>query len=321
MSKVTEKNTKKEILEALRATEAELKAAREATTTTADKVETKRKEAVKETAKQVAEEEILNPVVIEKYKSLKEANEMLEKELEETHEIKKTVDTLEALYVVHAKKEAELKDEYAQLKVNLEKEHQTKKAAMVEEYKNEEMLRRKAIADLKEEYAEEKKALELVRKREKEEYEYNLKRARSIENDNWEDEKTTREKELADKEAAVEKREIAVNDLEEQLEEANNKVAMMEAAMKTKIEEAIKEGENKAEKVCAIKEAAVKKDAEWQKKISDETISNLQIAVEHKDEEIDSLKAKLDEAYTRIQNMAIAQSNANGRVIPQETIK
>ena len=321
MSKVTEKNTKKEILEALRATEAELKAAREATTTTADKVETKRKETVKETAKQVAEEEILNPVVVEKYKALKEANEMLEKELEETHEIKKSVDTLEALYVVHAKKEAELKDEYAQLKVNLEKDHQAKKAAMIEEYKEEEMLRRKAIADLKEAFAEEKKSLELTRKREEEIYEYNLQRKRAKENDNWEDKKATREKELANREAAITERETSMDELEAVVEESNKKLASMEIAMKVKIEEALKEGEAKAEKVCAIKEAAVKKDAEWQKKISDEKISNLQIAIDQKNEENESLQAKLDEAYTRIQNMAIAQSNANGRTIPQETAK
>lgn len=320
MSKVTEKNTKKEILEALREAEAELKERREATTTTADKVEKKRKEAVKEVAKKVAEEEILNPVVIEKYKSLKEANDMLEKELEETHEIKKTVDTLEALYVVHAKKETELKEEYAGLKANLEKDHQARKAAMIEEYKEEEMLRRKAIADLKEEYAEEKKSLELARKREKEEYEYNLKRARSIENDNWEDEKTAREKELADREAAVVKREVAVNDLEEQLEESNNKVAMMEAAMKTKIEEAFKDGQAKAEKVCAIKEASVKKDAEWQQKIADEKIASLEKASSSKDYEIESLKEKLDEAYGRIQQMAIEQSKSSTpRVVEKQS--
>ena len=53
----------------------------------------------------------------------------------------------------------------------------------------------------------------------------------------------------------------------------------------------------------------------WRKDFKPSNSSN------HKDEEIDSLKAKLDEAYTRIQNMAIAQSNANGRTIPQETTK
>ena len=112
-----------------------------------------------------------------------------------------------------------------------------------------------------------------------------------------------------------------MNDLEDRVMKAESEVNRKEKEKEEAIAQALKDGEAKAEKVCAIKEAAVKKDAEWQKKIADEKISNLQIAVDHKDEEIDSLKAKLDEAYTRIQNMAIAQSNANGRTIPQETTK
>lgn len=321
MSKITEKNTKKEILEALRATEAELKATRELTTTTVDKIEEKRKETVKETAAKVAEEEILNPIVIEKYKSLIEASKLIEKEIEETHEIKKSVDTLEALYVLYAKKEIELKNKYDKYKEELEEDYKCSKNTIIEELKEQEELNKKKIAALKENYTENQKDLELKRKRETEIYEYNLNRKREIENDEWEDKKALREKMLQKREDDVELRENNIKALEKKVVDYEALIENTKKEMEELMLKKVQEEKAKMEKTFAIKEASVKKDAEWQKKILDEKISILEQSISSKDYEINSLKEKLDEAYSRIQKMAIAQSNANGRMFPTENFQ
>ena len=94
MSKVTEKNTKAQILEAYEQaiqTIAELKAGK---TTTAEVVKAKEIKAVKEDAQQVVYMNILDSNIITKYNNLLETIKMLEAEIEELYGIKKEADTL-----------------------------------------------------------------------------------------------------------------------------------------------------------------------------------------------------------------------------------
>lgn len=319
MAKVTEKNTKKEILEALREAEAKLNEKKAASTTTADTVAAKKKEEVKTMAKEVAEMDILNPTIVEKYKALMETLDMLEKEIEEVHEIKKGMNTLEAIHVVNAQKTVELKEKYEADKEALEKDFKNSKAAIIEELKAEEELSRKKVAALREEYTNEKKALDLKRAREEEEFQYNLKRTRAIENDKWNDEKAAREKVLKDKETAVLVREGEADILEARVVAAENKVDEIKKDMEEAVAEAYKNGQAKAEKNCAIKINSVQKEAEWQRKMDQEKIDSLNGALNSKDAEIKDLKTKLDEAYGRIQEMAIEQSkSSNPRIIEKQ---
>lgn len=155
--------------------------------------------------------------------------------------------------------------------------------------------------------------------REAEEYEYNLKRKRAIENDNWEDEKATREKELAEKEAAVVKREFTVNELVAEVASLNSIIDALKATHIEDVQKALKEGEAKAEKTCAIKTAAIKKDAEWQAEMSKQEIDTLKASLNAKEQETAELRAKLDDAYTRIQQMAIEQSKASSPRLVETT--
>ena len=207
MAKVTEKNTKKEILEALKEAEAKLAERREANTTTADVVRAKEVEAKKNDAKEIVEMNILNSDITAKYKNLLDTVDMLEREIQELHEVKAGLDTLEALMIVQNNKKATFETEMAEKKANFDELMAQKKA---EEEADIEALKaryNKLSAELREEYAELRKELEKTRKREAEEFEYNLKRERAIENDRWADEKASREKVLAAKEAAVAERE------------------------------------------------------------------------------------------------------------------
>lgn len=100
MAKVTEKNTKKEILEALREVEAKLAERRAAVTTTADTVKAAEVVNKKATAKEIIEMNILNDEITNKYNDLLSTIDVLTKEIEELHEIKVGLDTLEALLIV-----------------------------------------------------------------------------------------------------------------------------------------------------------------------------------------------------------------------------
>lgn len=311
MAKVTEKNTKKEILEALKEAEAKLAERREANTTTADVVRVKEVEAKKNDAKEIVEMNILNSDITAKYKSLLDTVDMLERKVQELHEVKAGLDTLEALMIVQNNTKANFEAEMAEKKATFDKTMQERKA---EEEASIEKLRAKyskLMDELREEYHELKKELEKTRKREIEEYEYKLKRERAIENDKWQDEKASREKTLSAKEAAVAEREALVQEKDVKISTLMNEIASLEAKAKENIAIALKEGEAKAEKTCAIKVAGIKKDAEWQDEIAKREIASLKAALIAKEEEVTELRSKLDNAYTRIQEMAIEQSKAS----------
>lgn len=310
MAKVTEKNTKKEILEALREAEEKLAAVREANTTTADVVRVKEVEAKKADAKQIVEMNILNDDITAKYKNLLDTVDMLEREIQELHEVKAGLDTLEALVIVQNNTKANFEAEMAEKKATFDKTMQERKA---EEEASIETLKAKyskLMDELREEYHELKKELEKTRKREIEEYEYKLKRERAIENDKWADEKAAREKELAARESAVTAREEALDEIDATVNSLKAELEATKNEAKESIAVALKEGEAKAEKTCAIKIAAVKKDAEWQEQISQNEIKSLKAALVAKEQEAMELRGKLDNAYTRIQEMAIEQSKA-----------
>ena len=311
MAKVTEKNTKKEILEALKEAEAKLAERREANTITADVVRVKEVEAKKNDAKEIVEMNILNSDITAKYKSLLDTVDMLERKVQELHEVKAGLDTLEALMIVQNNTKANFEAEMAEKKATFDKTMQERKA---EEEASIEKLRAKyskLMDELREEYHELKKELEKTRKREIEEYEYKLKRERAIENDKWQDEKASREKTLSAKEAAVAEREALVQEKDVKISTLMNEIASLEAKAKENIAIALKEGEAKAEKTCAIKVAGIKKDAEWQDEIAKREIASLKAALIAKEEEVTELRSKLDNAYTRIQEMAIEQSKAS----------
>lgn len=311
MAKVTEKNTKKEILEALRIAEEKLAERRSVNTTTADIVRVKEVETMKQSAKEIVNMNILNNEIVEKYNGLMQTVDMLEREIQELHEVKAGLDTLEALMIVHANKEKELNEKHAEQQANFDKLMTEKKEAAENEIAELKARYSKLSSELREEYAEAKKSLEKQRLREAEEYAYNLKRERAKEDDIWADKKAAREKELALREEAVVLREADVAFLETEVEALNTELKEVQEKAKLDIAQALKDGEAKAEKVCAIKIAGIQKDAKWEKEILEREIKSLKASLESKSAECDTLSKKLDEAYGRIQNMAIEQSKAS----------
>ena len=321
MSKVTEKNTKAQILdayeEAMR-TIAELKAGK---TTTAEVVKAKEIKAVKESAKQIVEMNILDAGIVAKYNNLLETIKMLEAEIEELYGIKKEADTLEAL--INAYKDDERKFKIA-------KEERLAKAN--EEYEEKVAANNKKIAELKDDYAkllsdlkakyqEEKVALEKERAREKEEYTYNLNRERTIENDKWADEKAQREAALKAKEDAIAERESKVEELEQKIKDLESSKCFLE----TKIEEvkisSFEEGKAKAKKEADTSKIFSDRAHKAELDRKDDRIAALESALEEARQANKSLQSKLDESYARIQSMAIEAAKNSGVRMVESTNK
>ena len=321
MSKVTEKNTKAQILdayeEAMR-TIAELKAGK---TTTAEVVKAKEVKAVKESAKQIVEMNILDAGIVAKYNNLLETIKMLEAEIEELYGIKKEADTLEALINAYKDDERKFKIAKEERLAKANEEYEEKVAAnnkKVSELKDDYA---KLLSDLKAKYQEEKVALEKERAREKEEYTYNLNRERTIENDKWADEKAQREAALKAKEDAVAERESKVEELEQKIKDLESSKCFLE----TKIEEvkisSFEEGKAKAKKEADTSKVFSDRAHKAELDRKDDRIAPLESALEEAREANKSLQSKLDESYARIQSMAIEAAKNSGVRMVESTNK
>lgn len=321
MSKVTEKNTKAQILdayeEAMR-TIAELKAGK---TTTAEVVKAKEIKAVKESAKQIVEMNILDAGIVAKYNNLLETIKMLEAEIEELYGIKKEADTLEALINAYKDDERKFKIAKEERLAKANEEYEEKVAAnnkKVAELKDDYA---KLLSDLKAKYQEEKVALEKERAREKEEYTYNLNRERTIENDKWADEKATREKELTDRENAVAKRELEMATYEAEKLEHLNKIKELESLIEEEKQASFEEGKAKAKKEADTSKIFSDRAHKAELDRKDDRIAALESALEEARQANKSLQSKLDESYARIQSMAIEAAKNSGVRMVESTNK
>lgn len=318
---VTEKNTKAQILEAYEEVLKELKAQKAGKTTTADVVKAKEIKETKEAAKEIVDLGILNDDMTGKYKSLIATIEMLEKDVEELYGIKKEADTLEALMNTYKDKDAELAKRHEDKVCELNKDFANKVKDSQEALKELKKKTDKDIAALNDSYKEKKDELEKERKREEEEYAYDLERKRAKENDEWADTKAKREKELAEKELAVVEREKVAN---EAIAEKVDLLAKIEL-LSNRIEEvkvtAFEEGKTKAKKEAETSKVFSDRAHKSELERKDDRIATLEAALEESKKAHEADKAKLDAAYTRIQEMAIEAAKNSGVRMVESTNK
>ena len=187
MSKITMKSTKQEIMEAY---EEAMKKIAESESGKDDPVAAAKAENDKkiiESAQMIVEDNILNPVIIERYENLKTAIEMKNKELQELYGIETKANSLVAMINAYKDKEIELKDKYNARTKELDDEFTKKESILKDEIASLEKSKEDLINKIQNESDELIKSLNKKHKREEEEYEYNLKRSRKVENDRWED--------------------------------------------------------------------------------------------------------------------------------------
>lgn len=314
MSKITMKSTKQEIMEAY---EEAMKKIAETEAGKDDPVAAAKAENDKkiiESAQMIVEDNILNPVIIERYENLKTAIEMKNKELQELYGIETKANSLVAMINAYKDKEIELKDKYNARTKELDDEFTKKELILKEEIASLEKSKEDLINKIQNESNELTKSLNKKHKREEEEYEYNLKRSRKVENDRWEDEKAAREKELTEREAAVKADEAELADRTSYIEELEKKVEEIPVLIQDAKDKALAEGKAKADKSNAFEVRALKQQSEYDIKLLEDRVERVAADNEQLKKEKADLQTKLDDAYAQMRELAAETVKSTGGV-------
>lgn len=314
MSKITMKSTKQEIMEAY---EEAMKKIAESESGKDDPVAAAKAENDKkiiESAQMIVEDNILNSVIIERYENLKTAIEMKNKELQELYGIETKANSLVAMINAYKDKEIELKDKYNARTKELDDEFTKKELILKEEIASLEKSKEDLINKIQNESNELTKSLNKKHKREEEEYEYNLKRSRKVENDRWEDEKAAREKELTEREAAVKADEAELADRTSYIEELEKKVEEIPELIQDAKDKAFAEGKAKADKSNAFEVRALKQQNDYNTQILEDKVDRLYSEVDSLKAEKANLQAKLDDAYAQMRELAAETVKSTGGV-------
>lgn len=240
---------------------------------------------------------------IEKFSNIKDAITIKEGELKELFDIEKEAFTLTALVNTNNEVREQFRATFAaeKLKGQLELEELRK---MLKEAKDAHYLEMENYDD----------EIEKGRARNQEQYNYDFKRVKQIDNDKWSDEKSTREKALSEKETIATTKLTDLVVREQKVDALETKVVEIPTLVAT----ATKEGEVAGEKKAAIgfgfEKRAIEAKATSDKLILENKIEMLEERSGRQQDEIDQLKADLKEAYAKIQETAKASVEAGANL-------
>ncbi len=241
----------------------------------------------------------------ERYKKVKEAIEVKNNELKEIFEIEKSAFALAALLEAQKQKNTEFEEEIAQQKQALDDKIDTTKIQWEKE-KNQ----------YEERIKEQKIESEKRRIREKEEYEYSYNREKELKTRQLKDEIETLEKELRAKKENFEKevdekendllqRDVAVSEREKTLDDLQKQVNNFPQQLESSILKAEKEAIEKVKNEAKKNEALLIKGFEGEKNVLITKIESLETFVATQQKQIETLSSQIDDAYGKVQNIAI----------------
>ncbi len=220
------------------------------------------------------------------------------KHLEELHDVRLAADTLESLIRDHAEKKAAFETERALAEEEFEQQMTEKKL----EWKKEQDT---YAAALKENEARLKKE----REREREEYEYNLALSRKKEKDAYEAQKAAQikalEQERVKQEQELGAREAAIKTQEAEFADLRVKVAAVPAELAAAIERAEKETIAKIEGRAKLEAQLLAKEVEGDNRVAQLRIEALEQVVAKQVAQIEGLTRKLDEANSKVEEIAV----------------
>lgn len=308
---ITAKTTKAELIEMVRELETKTQEKNEAKKTIADVQEEKRVMVVKETAKTMVASGILNDVTVARYNSTLEAIELAEKELKEILKTKDELISLETVKTAKSEVVEALEAEIAEKKEELNNLGKQIQAEYDEKTKS-----------LKVAYELEKADLDKARKRELEEFNYNLKRDRQLEINAYSDKLAARNKELTDRLAEVQTREENVEVREEKIADLEHEISNIPNKIEEAVTAAVEEARKKSAASQAIEVNYVKRDAKLTEDRLNDKIEALVKENTAKENKISELEAKLEKAYASINDLATkVATKENNVTIKNETTK
>lgn len=308
------KNTKQELFDAYSEALKKVEEVKKMKETPADMAENKRKIAVEENAAKAVESNIFNTEITQQYKDVMETIENKQKELQELYDIETEASSLAAIINAAKEKDYQLEEEFKAKREKLVDEHEN----LIEVYKAEldDIVAQKNSVreEVRAARAEEIAKVNQERQREEEEYNYNLKRQRKIENDKWEDEKAEREKVLKAKEEAADNMYAEAESKLDELEELREKVAEIPVLIANAEKEAKEAGQKEAAKEYGYKKTMYEKEKEYEIAKLEDQVSMLKEKLEQEESKTTTLQSKLDDAYTKMNTLASETVKANGAV-------
>lgn len=314
MGKITEKSTKKEIMEAYQDALAKLNLRDSMKDDPVREATKEREDIVMTDAANIVNAGILNDDYLDKYNKLMEALSLLEKRIKERYEIEAELNSLTALINSHKDLEVAKEEEYKILKEKLANEMSEKKAELQAEISDLEQQKKDKIMEIKTESDAMTAKIIKDRQRAEEEYSYNLRRQRKLENDTWEDEKAAREKELAINEKIVDNKEAVLDEELEKIEALKEQVSHIPVMLEEAKEEGVKKGKADADKSHVFEVRSLKQQYEYEQKLATDKIQRLEAAAEEAKCKIAELQNKLDSAYIKMNELATNTVQANGGV-------
>lgn len=314
MGKITEKSTKKEIMEAYQEALTKLNLRDSMKDDPVREAAKEREAVVMADAAEIVNAGILNDDYLDKYNKLKEALSLLDKRIKERYEIEAELNSLTALINSHKDMEIAKEEEYKLLKEKLVNEMNEKKAALQAEISILEQQKKEKLEQIKIDSDAVTAQIIKDRQRAEEEYSYNLRRQRKLEKDAWEDMKAAREKELAENEKIAAEKEAVLDEELEKIESLKEQVSHIPEMLEEAKAEGVKKGKADAEKSNVFEVRSLKQQYEYEKKLAGDKIERLEETVEDARCKIAELQTKLDNAYSKMNELATNTVQANGGV-------
>lgn len=298
---ITLKNTKQEILDALKeALEREKNNAKIKSNPEEEEKNRKVKVAVEETKKNV-EANIFSTELINKFNNLELAIKTEEEKLKKLYDIDSEL--LNLTLVMNTGKDALLE---------FEKNNNIQKQKLSEQIKQLEEEYKLKVEDLQKEYEIKSKILKVERDREIEEYNYKTKRERELANNTWEDEKKDRENKLKLMEDETKRLLNDAKGKESYILDLEKQVANFPKDLENEYEKGKKDASTMLEKEHKYQIEMLKKDYQNTIDRQKDKIESLNIDIQKANEINVSLQEKMDKAYAELKELATKTVEANG---------
>lgn len=237
----------------------------------------------------------------EEYRKLSDMQEAIKIEsrnLEEMHNINVNADSLSALLMAQKEYKQKFEDEMRAKKTAFEGEVSAMRDAWEKEQEN---------------YAQNKKELDAKNKkdrmREEEEYSYNLQLERKKDQDSYDANKSSMEKDLEEKRETVlrdlAQREATIKNQEDEFKLLKNQVSQFPLELEKAVKEREKITTENLERHYKHQIDLSSKDIDGERKLNQQTIASLQAKIKEQESFIKQLTQKADDATTQVQSIAI----------------
>lgn len=314
MARITEKNTKAEILAAYNEALERLEAQASMKDDPVIQKEQEEKKRVVESAEDIINKGILNEEITKQYQDLQSAIAEMKDELQNLYGIEVNANSFVALVNGYKDKAVQLENEYKELKENTTKELDDKKNKLYEEIEALEDEKKNTLAAIRDESKALKADLAKERAREEEEYTYALSRSRKQEEDAWQDEKANREKELAIKEKDLDDKLDYMRELEGRVQLLTDQIDSLKLEIETVRTEGYDKGKSDANKSNAFEVRELKTKNEYEQKALLDKIAHLATSLASATEANEVLQNKLDSAYAQMKELASETVKSSGGV-------